>query len=285
MHIGEATQGHRCTFLCEKRMKLTCKKWTLFFLWMVCVCIACRKTAATFLQQPGGIAKGKLAKIEYPNNMYDSLYYNSEGAIEKLVFHIDLPTPFSDVFTFSYEASGKISRVNYTNDTYYDYHYQNGRLSAIDHYVNGVKRDYNIYSYQGDKVTRIDQYMGTITNTSGFDLVGREDRVYNADGNLQQEVDYFFNRQTHLPERGTTVDYTQYDTGVNVTDFLSSFPYVFAQSKNNPGKITINNEIDKIVDEFNFTYSYDSFSKPVNRQFSYLQNGHLYSEMALYHYY
>jgi hypothetical protein len=266
-------------------MKVMALKFSMIFLCVGLVCVSCRKTTiATLPPDPVSIT-GKLSKVEYGSNMYDSMYYNNEGAISKLIFRIGNPATQDEAFTFDYDASGKLVRVNYKTDTYYDYHYLNGRVSTIEHYVSGVERDYNLYSYQGDKVSSVAQYLWTTTGTPGFELIGRQDFTYYADGNLKQEADYHYNRQTHLPVRNTTVDYVNYDNKPNVTDFLATFPYMVEQSKNNPGKIIFNNEIDNIIEEFYFAYTYDNLFKTATRTFSYLQNGQSYSETAKYYYY
>jgi hypothetical protein len=275
-------------------MKARVQIFSMIFLGTALITISCRKST-TALLPPGSLypVTGKVSKIDYANGMYDSLYYNEVGALTKVVYHEALPSAADGVFVLDYDVAGKLERVRYLNGAWfsyldgnwYDYQYVNGRLASIDHYAKGIKRDFNVYSYLDGKISKIDAYLWTTTNTPGFELVAIDELTYYPDGNLKQDVSYFIDRQTHLRKRSATIDYVNYDDKSNVTDFLTNFPYLIEQSKNNPGKITINNEIDRIVDEFNFSYTYNSLSNPVSRVLSYLRNGQLYSETAWYHYY
>jgi YD repeat-containing protein len=230
---------------------------------------------------------GYLSKLEYSNGSYDSLFYNENGTIKKLINHSVVPAHYNEIFVFEYDANKKLTRITDNNGEYYDYKYINGKLTAVNHYVKGVKADYRIYDYQNDRLIAIEEYYQPAPNTPGHEYVAKREMSYYADGNLKNEVSYSFDPQTRVPIKDMTIEHADYDGRFNPVDALGRFLYLsqIQMSKNNARKVITKDEVNGITTVFDFEYTYNDFSNPLTRKMTYTSGGQSYTETLKYHYY
>jgi hypothetical protein len=168
---------------------------------------------------------GYLSKIEYKDGGYDSLYYNSNGALSKVKSHTVFPGPYDEIFVFEYDAGKKITRITDNLGEYYDYKYINGQLVAVNHYASGIKQDYRLYDYQNGKLVEVEEYYNVGVSTPAYAFLGKREMSYYPDGNIQKEVNYSIDPLTYLPKKDYTLEHTNYDTKFNPIDEASRLLY------------------------------------------------------------
>jgi hypothetical protein len=248
--------------------------------------VSCRKNDKPVDPVPTPVI-GSLSKIEYKNGEYDSLFYNSDGAISKVKSHIVIPSPYDEVFVFEYDANKKITRITDNIGEHYDYKYINGQLAAVNHYAAGVKNDYRFYDYQNGKLVGVEEYYNISSGTPAYAFMGKREISYYPDGNIKEEVNYSVDTQTHLPKKNYTLEHTDYDNKFNPIDEASRFLYLsqVQMAKNNARKVTRKDELNGTVTEYNIEYTYNNFSNPLSSKISYMSGGQLYTDLVKYHYY
>jgi hypothetical protein len=236
--------------------------------------------------EPGPVI-GYLSKLEYSDGSYDSLFYNENGTIKKLISHTVIPTHYNEIFVFEYDANKKLTRITDNHGEYYQYIYAGGKLAAVSHYLNNVKVDYKFYDYQNDKLVSIEEYYQPAPGVPGHEYVSKRELSYYADGNLKNEVSYSFDPQTRVPIKDFTIEHADYDTKLNPMDVIGRFIYhsQIQFSKNNPGKMTAKSEASGATNVYNFEYTYNDFSNPLTRKMTYTSGGQTYTETLKYYYY
>ncbi len=228
----------------------------------------------------------KLAKLVYSDGTYDSLFYNSDGNVSKIKAHTMIPSPYDEIFLFTYDNNKKVARITDNHGEYYDYKYMAGQLISVAHYVNGQKEDYKIYDYENGKLGTVEEYYKEYPGGPGHLYTSERKFSYYPDGNLKQEVLYTFNAQRNLL-KDVTIDYSDYDGKVNPLEALGRYLY-FSQmplAKNNVRKFTTKHEASGSATEFSFEYTYNDFSNPLTHKMSYTQGGVLHTETVKYYYY
>jgi hypothetical protein len=230
---------------------------------------------------------GYLSKLEYSDGSYDSLFYNENGTIKKLINHSVKPLPYNEIFVFEYDANKKLTRITDNNGEYYQYLYAGGALAAVSHYVNNVKKDYKFYDYQNGKLVSIEEYYQIAPGGPGFEYTAKRELSYYADGNLKNEVSYSFDPQTRVPIKDVTIEHADYDAKFNPVDALGRFLYLsqIQMSKNNARKVITKDEVNGIITGFDFEYTYNDFSNPLTSKMTYTSGGQTITETLKYYYY
>ncbi len=251
--------------------------------------VSCRKSGTTPVNpdpNPNPVI-GKIAKMEYTDGAYDSIYYNSDGTIRKVKNHFTTPALYDAIYLFDYDATGKLKRITDNNGEYYDYVYISGQLTAVNHYATGVKSDYRIYGYLNGKLADIEEYYRLGINTPAYDYVANRKLSYYPDGNLKQEINYSFDPVTRVAIKDFTLSYADYDGKLNPSDELGRFLYQaqVGMSKNNARKLITKDEVNSTTTEFNFEYTYNDFSNPLTKKITYTSGGQLHTETIKYDYY
>lgn len=258
----------------------------LLLITMIALLASCSKRVDVRIDPQPGPAPGKLAKLEYKGG-YDSLFYNTDGTISRIKNYYSMPGPYTEVFDFEYNNDKTVSRITDNNGEKYEYKYFGGQLTAVMHYVNGVKQDYRIYDYENGRLSSIEEYYQIDPNAVGHAFTAERKLYYHPDGNLKQEVSYSFDPQTHAPVKDFSIEHTDYDNKLNPTDNLGRFLYLaFVQmAKNNSRKMTAKNEQNGAFTTFDYEYTYDAAANPLTRKMVYISNGQLVTELIKYYYY
>jgi hypothetical protein len=258
----------------------------LLLLTMIALLASCRKQVIKYVEPEPVPVPGKLAKLEYTNG-YDSLFYNSDGAISRIKNYYTMPGPYTEIFSFEYNSDKTVSRITDNNGESYEYRYSGGQLVAVMHYVKAVKQDYRMYDYENGRLSSVEEYYQVDPSSGGHEFTAERKFFYHPDGNLKQEVNYSFDPQTHAPIRDFTIEHLDYDSKFNPIDNMGRFLYLaFVQmSKNNSRKMTAKNELSGAFTEFNYEYTYDAAANPLTRKMTYTSNGQPVTELITYHYY
>jgi hypothetical protein len=259
------------------------KLFPFYFLVMMIVMVtSCRKTPVV---QPAPIPTpviNALAKVERNGGDYDSLYYNSDLQLIKLIQHTNTINPYDLIYTFEYDANKKMTRLNVGSE-HYDYVYINGVLGGVNHYINSsTKSDYRIFDYTDGKLTGYEEYY-QLNNSPAYDFAAEAELEYYPDGNLKSETIYSFAPQTRARYKHFSFSYSNYDTKNNAAAMLNRFVY-FAQvkfQKNNPGTMIARYEAGGFEIKYDFTYTYNDFSNPLMQ----VMTGNGTATTATYHYY
>lgn len=251
---------------------------------LVLALVSCRKNRITPIE-PAPVV-GKLTKLEYKDGAYDSIYYNSQGLISKIVNYHVLPFPYKEIHQFEYDTNQKVTRITDNNGESYEYKYVGGQLAAVMHYRGGVKEDYRFYEYQNGKISLVEEYYRLGINLPGYQLSSKLEYFYYADGNLKQEVSYSFDPQTMAPIKDFSLEHLDYDANANPTDPISRFLYLYQvpmASKNVRKLITKDERSGKSI-EFSFVYTYNNAGNPVTKKMTYLSGGQPVEETINYYY-
>lgn len=209
-----------------------------------------------------------LSKVEYSGGDYDSLYYNSDLQVIKIVVHTNAVMPFDQVYTIEYDANKKVTRVVDNTGERYDYIYVNGVLGGVTHYIGNDKFDFKLYDYTNGKLTHVEEYYRPSFNTPGYEMTAEIDFEYFPDGNLKKQTMYGFTQQNRTKYKLFSTTYSDYDTKPNPTAFLDRFTY-YAQldiQKNNPGKMVGRDEMNGTDNNFEYAYTYNDFLNPLTRK-------------------
>jgi antitoxin component YwqK of YwqJK toxin-antitoxin module len=230
---------------------------------------------------------GKLAKLRYSNGSYDSLYYNSDGTIARLVVYNNFPGPYTERYSFEYDTQKKVTRILQDNGERYDYTYINGQLTAVSHFVNGQKRDFRFYDYVNGKLAEVEEYYQTDPGQTGWGYLAHRSYTYYPDGNLKDETSYSFDTVTRMPRKDLTITYEDYDGNFNSIEVLGRFLYLSQQelAKNNARKLVSKDEVNGSSTSFSFTYTYNEFRNPLTRTMQYQSAGSTVTETVQYSYY
>lgn len=234
-------------------------------------------------QQP----TGKLAKLVYDTGAFDSLYYLADGRITKFVNNIDPGFGDGIAYHFVYDASGKVERINSSEDRSYRYTYENGKVVAISEYINQHKSSYKLFNYVNDILTSMEiyNYNGA---ARGYEFSGLHTYHFYPDGNLKQEVTYTVNVFTGQLVKHLTTEYSDYDNKINPEELVRQVPYYYGivRLKNNPGKRVVKRELNNMTTIFNSIFTYDPQSKPLTKKFQYQDpSGVLIETNTLFYYY
>ncbi len=234
-------------------------------------------------QQP----TGKLAKLIYDTGAFDSLYYLADGRITKLVNNIDPGFGDGIAYNFVYDATGKVERINSSEDRSYRYSYENGKVVAISEYINQHKSSYKLFNYVNDILTSMEiyNYNGA---ARGYEFSGLHTYTFYSDGNLKEEVTYTVNVFTGQLIKHMTIEYSDYDNKLNPEELVRQVPYYYGivRMKNNPGKRITKRESNGIISTFNSQFTYDQQAKPLTKKFLYQDpSGALIETNTLFYYY
>jgi hypothetical protein len=253
---------------------------------LVLLISSCRKNPIQ-PNEPQPLPSGKLAKMSFKDGSYDSVFYNNDGSIARIINHHTVPGPYTEEFSYEYDTNGKVKRINQNNGEYYQYGFIGEELVAVMHYVNGRKRDYKLYDYVDHKLSSIEEYYQFDPNVPGHELYSRRDYSYYQDGNLKLEENYSFDAQTHVPKKDFTIEHADYDGKANTSDAVARFLYMSSIefAKHNPRKMKTKDEVSGVVTEFQSEYTYDAASRPLTRRISYPSGGQTITETILFSYY
>lgn len=229
---------------------------------------------------------GKLSKLAYSNGSYDSVYYNNDGTIRKIINHSVVPGPYDEIHEFQYDANKKVTRITDNNGEYYAYTYIGGVLAGVSHYVNGSKEDYRTYVYTNGKLTEMEELYRPASNVPGHQLMSKREFSYYPDGNLKLEMVYTADPQTSVLVRDFSIEYLDYDAKLNPIDILSRFLYLsqISLTTQNARKQITKNEKTGAATEFLFEYTYNAFSNPLTRKMTFTSGGQPSQETVTYHY-
>ncbi len=258
----------------------------LLFLAVTVVSMGCRKNSDT-PEDPSPVpVVNKLAKLEFSNGDYDSLFYNEDGTVNKIKAHTVTPAPYDEIFLYTYTGDKKVARISDNNGDYYEYKYQNNQLTSVSHYRRGQKEDFKLYDYEDNKLTTIEEYYRETPGSIGYLYTSERKFFYFPNGNLKQEVQYSFDAQRNL-NKDLTINYLEYDTQVNPIEPLGRFLYLsqVPMAKNNVRKYNVKSQATGNLSEFSFEYTYNDFSNPLTHTMVYTDNGVLHTETVKYHYY
>jgi hypothetical protein len=258
----------------------------LLLITMIALLASCSKQVGPRIEPQPVPAPGKLAKLEYQGG-YDSVFYNTDGSINRIKNYYTMPGPYTEIFDFEYNNDKTVSRITDNNGEYYEYKYFGGQLAGVMHYVNGSKQDYRIYEYESGRLSAVEEYYQIDPSSGGHEFTAERKFFYHPDGNLKQEVSYSFDPLTRAPIKDFSIDYSEYDNKLNPTDNLSRVLYLaFVQmSKNNSRKMTAKNEQSGAFTAFNYEYTYDAAANPLTRKITYTSNGQPVTELVKYYYY
>jgi hypothetical protein len=234
-------------------------------------------------QQP----TGKLAKLVYDTGAFDSLYYLADGRIAKLVNNIDPVNGDGVSYNFVYDATGKVERINSSEDRSYRYSYENGKVIAISEYINQHKSSYKLFNYVNDVLTSMEIYVYNGA-ARGYEFSALHNYSFYPDGNLKEEVAYAVNAFTGQLVKHMTIEYSDYDNKFNAEELVRQVPYYFGivRLKNNPGKRVVKRDVPNITTIFNSIFTYDPQSKPMTKKFQYQDpSGVLIETNTLFYYY
>ncbi len=254
---------------------------------MVLTTFSCRRSIDTPVKPDPNPVIGKIARIDYGDGSYDSIYYQSNGSVKKIKNHTVLPAPYDEIYVFEYDASGKVKRITDNHGEYFDYGYIGTQLTVVSHYVGGIKNDYRLYDYLDGKLVDIEEYYRLSITLPGYDYTANRKLLYYPDGNLKQEVNYSFDPVTRVPVKDFTIDYSEYDSNPNPEDAFSRFIYQYQipASKNNVRKIVTKDEVNGFVTEFTAAYTYNDFLNPLTKKVTYTSGGQLHTQNITYTYY
>lgn len=246
--------------------------------------VSCRKNPVTPVDPAP--AAGRLTKLEYKDGAYDSIYYNSQGLISKVVNHNVVPFPYDEIHQFEYDGNLKVTRITDNNGQSYEYKYVGGVLSAVVHYSAGVKEDYRFYEYQNGKLSLVEEYFRIGLNTPGYQLSSKLEYTYYPDGNLKQELSYSFDPQTMAPIKDFSIEHLDYDGNRNPTDPISRFLYLYQvpMASRNVRKLITKDERSGTSIEYSFAYTYDNAGNPVTKKMTYFSGGLPVEETIRYFY-
>ena len=250
------------------------------------VSIGCKKNSDKPADPSPVPVINKLAKLEYSDGSYDSLFYNGDGNVTKIKQHSVFPGSYDEIFSFTYDNNKKVSRITDNHDAYYDYKYSGNDLISVAHYVRGQKEDFKFYDYANGKLSTVEEYYQEMPGTTGWLFTSERRYSYYADGNVKQEIQYTFDAQRKLL-KDVTIDYSDYDGKVNSLEPLGHFLYLSQVSlaKNNVRKYTTKHEATGISSEFSFEYTYNDFSNPLTHKMTYKEGNNTHTEMVKYYYY
>ncbi len=253
---------------------------------IVLVLLACGKQSSKPgpQQQTGNL---KLAKIERDAGTYDSLFYNNNGDLARLHTHIEMSSTggYDEYYTFQYNAARQLVKITEDAGDVYDYTYINGQLAAVQHYVNGIKRDYRIFYYTGNKVTSIEEYEKPLPTYPGYEYTGVRDFAYYPSGNLKQEIYYTIDPSTAQPRLDFKVEHEAYDDKFNPAELTDRFTYMssITKSLNNITRRTVRNAQSGVVVAQEFSYTYNTQGYPLTSKLT--STVHPTGLLTKYHYY
>jgi hypothetical protein len=217
-------------------------------------------------------SSGKLAKVSFGGGYSDSLYYNQDGKLNKIVIFSDLGgATYKEVYHFTYNSMGKVASVQIENGDEFRYAYVNDLVAAVSRYENGVKVSYKFLNYvgQGTRLESVEEYEKTSPGALGFAYTFKQEYTYHTDGNLKEEIRYQIN-QNGQATKYQTVRYEDYDQHLNVDNVFRHFIYLsgVTLTVNNPRKIIRRDEIAGTEQQYNYQFTYNTKSSPVKRTMS-----------------
>lgn len=235
---------------------------------------ACRKSSDQPNPNPVP-APGKLAKLEYNNGDYDSLFYNSDQSLAKIKVHTNAFIPYDTWYEFQYDINKRVAHIIDRSGERYDYVYATDQLTAVTHYVGSTKTDYRFYNYTNGKLTGIEEYYQLGPNSPGFDFRAEHELTYYADGNLKQDLIYSFQPQTRARYKSYSLEYLNYDTKVNSAEQTYFFIYLaqIPLMKNNYRKMISKDEVSGSQTVYDFEFTYDNLSNPLTKKMTSTTSG------------
>lgn len=231
--------------------------------------MACGKKTNQPTNQPLPHA-GKLAKVDFGNGTYDSIFYRQDGKIDQLNISYDLGgIIYQDRYQYSYNSAGQVDILKEEGGDEYRYAYANGQLVAVNHFVNGVKMDYKLYNYvgAGTRIESIEEYHKPYPTYPGFEFTFQKNYIYYAEGNLKEEVSYQINNNGQFTKY-QTVTYVNYDQKINIDHIYRSFLYMsgIKLTANNVTKLIRKDEVSGVSNTYDYQFTYNSKGEPVKRQ-------------------
>lgn len=213
---------------------------------------------------------GKLAKVDFGNGMYDSIFYRQDGKIDKINISYELGgTTYRERYQYLYNTAGQIDVLKEEDGDEYRYAYTNGQLVAVNHFVNGVKMDYKLYNYvgAGTRIESIEEYHKPYPNYPGFEFTFQRNYTYYAEGNLKEEVNYQIDNNGQYI-KSQTITYVNYDQKINIDHIYRSFLYMsgIKLTANNVTKLVRKDEVSGVSNTYDYQFTYNSKGEPVKRQ-------------------
>lgn len=245
------------------------KSSNLLVLLMVAAFLSCGKESNKPVPVPGNSLTGKLAKVSFGSEIYDSLFYTQEGKLSKIsVFFDQGGVYYKESFLFSYNANGKVDKVQIEQADEFRYTYVNGLLAAVSRYENGVKIGYKFYNYSlnGNKLESVEEYEKLTPGSVGFVYAARVDYNYHPDGNLKEEVKYQIDQFGQATKQESTL-YEDYDQHVNVDQQFRNFLYMSGVQtmQHNPKKVTRKDATNGTEQVYNYQFNYTNKQTPAKR--------------------
>lgn len=240
--------------------------------WVMLISIglmSCGKKTNQPSNQPSQHA-GKLAKVDFGNGTYDSIFYRQDGKIDKINIVYELGgNTYREKYQYFYNTAGQIDILKEEDGDEYRYAYNNGQLVAVNHFVNGVKMDYKLYNYvgAGTRIESIEEYHKPYPTYPGFEFTFQKNYNYYAEGNLKEEVGYQINTLGQSTKY-ITVSYVNYDQKINIDYIYRSFLYMSGVklTANNVTKLVRTDEVSGVSNTYNYQFTYNSKGEPTKRQ-------------------
>lgn len=213
---------------------------------------------------------GKLAKVDFGNGTYDSIFYRQDGKIDKINIGYQIGgTTYLDKYQYSYNTAGQVDILKEEGGDEYRYAYANGQLVAVNHFVNGVKMDYKLFNYvgAGTRIASIEEYHKPYPNYPGFEFTFQKNYSYYAEGNLKEEVSYQIDNNGQYTKH-QTLTYENYDQRINIDHIYKSFLYMsgIKLTANNATQLVRKDELSGITNTYNYQFTYNNKWEPVKRK-------------------
>lgn len=259
--------------------------WLLTFL-IAGILVSCsKKPTPPQPSQPS--LTGKLAKIAYQPDTYDSIYYNDAGNIARIRSVYDRSTGLLADYFFEYNAQQQLQRIHDNRGDEYRYEYLNGKPVVVSHYAAGIKNDYKVYDYEQGRLVKIGIHLNTDGLGQQFRFEGQQEFEYYADGNLKSEASYDVDQTTLQFIKKVGVVYSEYDNGRNLDETFYGKPYLYqiVRAQNNARRRIVTLYHSGRTVEYQFQFQYNNSNNPIYRKISYMDQGDLVEAEARYYYY
>jgi hypothetical protein len=264
-------------------------KWSVVLLVVVGLTACSKKTDIIQPPPPTQPVAGKLAKISFDSGAYDSLYYAPSGNLIKVKSVFDPANGVSVIiYSFDYNAQGKLTRIYNDQGVEYRYTYSGDQLDEVGVYISGLKTSHKGFTYNADGVlTATATFSDLLSNPGDQDFLDMFLYTYYPDGNLKTETSFSVDPTTGHPVKEVSITHSDYDNNHNPDDIFKQLPYFFGIkfSKNNARTRILKNEKTGVESTYLFTYTYNQATLPLTRKFEYYGSGNWEEGTCTYSYY
>ena len=216
------------------------------------------------------------------------LLYDASGKITGLsiVTHFSNGNEMISVQTLIYNAAGQL--VESTTDTgwrmVYTYNDRN-LISKTDEYVNGSWSKLHEYFYNSQGLLTHDISFQDIPEEGGLIPVAKNEYTYNTDGNVIQQLLYYYTSFGAEAKLLTKFTYSGYDKKVATEEYFDMHPFnpFIRLKKNNPAKLIVQNAagITSITETYQYKYNSDGYAIE-KKTFTTMYNGNTGSYTTTY---